>query len=129
MPTILLIEDDVTLAKMYKFKFEKDGFQVIHASEGEQGLQLATTNKVDAILLDMMIPKITGTMFLQNLRQQPNGVHVPVIILSNLADHDLADRAKTLGVKEYLAKAMHTPEEVVDVVKKYVPMAAEKGNT
>lgn len=121
MATILLIEDDSTLARMYKFKLEKEGFQVTHISNGEEGLSFATMNKVDLILLDMMLPKIPGNMLLQTLRQHPNGTNIPVIVLSNLTDHDQAEQAKKLGVKEYLAKAMHTPEEVVERVKQYVP--------
>jgi DNA-binding response OmpR family regulator len=119
--TILLVEDDPTLARMYSTKYQKEGFKVIHAKDGEEALELAIKNRIDAIQLDMMLPKVSGSLFLQNLRQHPSGIHVPVIILSNLADHDQAERARTLGVKEYLAKAMHTPEEVVEVVKKYLP--------
>lgn len=120
MSTVLLIEDDATLARMYQFKLEKEGFRVVHYTDSEEALKFATTNTVDLILLDMMLPKLTGNMFLQTLRQHPNGAETPVIVLSNMTDVDQKEQAQKLGAKEYLAKAMHTPEEVVDKVKSYI---------
>lgn len=119
--TVLLIEDDPLLAKMYATKFEKESFRVLIASNGEDGLRMALEEKVDIVLLDMILPKITGHELLERLRTDPRGKELPVIVLSNLTDRDEAEKAYTLGVKAYLAKAMHDPEDIVNKVKEFLP--------
>ncbi len=116
--TILIIEDDINLSKMYSTKFTMDGFKVVAALNGTDGLKLALSEKIDAILLDMMLPKLHGSEIIKKLHE--SGVNVPIIVLSNLTSHEEAQKAYVLGVKEYLAKAMFTPEEIVEKVKKYI---------
>ncbi len=118
--TILLVEDDVALAKMYSTKFALEGFNVKIARTGEEGLNMALTEKPDLILLDMMLPKISGDVILQKIKNDPNAKNIPVIVLSNLTVTKEAQEAVRLGAKEYLAKAMHTPEQIVEKVKKYI---------
>jgi DNA-binding response OmpR family regulator len=121
-PTILLIEDDIALAKMYKIKLNIDGYEVVVARNGEDALKIALGDRVDFILLDIMIPKVSGIDFLQILRQDPKGKNIPVLVLSNLTDQKEADKAYKFGVKEYLVKAMFTPEQVIEKIKKYLPL-------
>lgn len=118
---VLLIEDDQNLAKMYKIKFRKEGFDIVTAADGEQGLQIFHEQPVDIILLDMLLPKLSGKSFLEQIRQLPQGKNTPVIILSNHTSREDAQDAYNLGVKEYLSKAMFTPEQVVEKVKSYLP--------
>lgn len=120
-PAVLIVEDDIILCKMYSEKFMLDGFRVLTANNGESAMRLALEENVGIILLDIMLPRITGLDFLENLRQSPKGQNVPVIALTNLAKDEDKARAEKLGVKEYLVKAMQTPEAVVEVVKKYFP--------
>jgi DNA-binding response OmpR family regulator len=122
-PIILIVEDDVSLAKMYALKFKGEGFQVLVANDGAQGLALVAQAKPALILLDMMLPKYSGIEFLEQLQQHSQPIGVPIIALSNLTEKHEADRALQLGVKEYLAKAMNTPEDVVEKVKKYLGIA------
>lgn len=119
-PTILIIEDDPLLLKMYKTKLETEGFQVLTADEGESGLKLALTQKVDFVLLDIMMPKMSGIDFLTSLRQNPQGKNLPVLVFSNLIDEEKLQKAKALGVKEYLIKADLTPTQVVAKVRQYL---------
>lgn len=119
-PVVLIIEDDPVLQKMYSEKFSFEGFGVIGARDGEEALNQATTKAIDIILLDIMLPKMSGTDFLQKLRQSPKGKDIPVIALTNLAEEDEREKALKLGVKEYLVKAMQTPEQVVETLKKYI---------
>jgi len=121
-PVILIVEDDVSLAKMYALKFKSEGFQVLVANDGAQGLALVAEQKPVLILLDMMLPKYSGIEFLEQLQQHSQPIGIPIIALSNLTEKQEADRALQLGVKEYLAKAMNTPEDVVEKVKKYLGM-------
>lgn len=126
-PTVLIVEDDVSLAKMYSIKFRNEMFSVLVANDGAKGLQLAASGKPNIILLDMMLPKYSGIEFLEQLQQHSHAAPVPILALSNLTDKQEVDRAMKLGVKEYLVKAMNTPEDVVNKVKQYLyPRQTEK---
>lgn len=116
-PVVLVIEDDPILTKMYTEKLTSEGFKVIAAADGETGLEMALKNKVDVILLDIMLPRISGTDLLEKLRQDERGKNMPVVALTNLADPTERDRATKLGVKAYLVKAMQSPQQVVDTIK------------
>lgn len=119
-PTVLIIEDDSLLLKMYKTKFESEGFNVISALDGEEGLNVAQGHSVDLILLDIMMPRLSGLDMLAKYRQDPKGKSVPVIILTNLTREEEMKRAKELGVKEFIVKADYTPSEVVRKIKDYL---------
>ena len=119
-PLILLIEDDSLLIKMYKTKFTAEGFEVLVAEEGESGLKMALENPVSFIILDVMMPKLSGIEVLENLRQNPKGKAIPVIVLSNLDREEKAKKALSLGAKEFLVKANFTPTQVVEKVRKYL---------
>lgn len=119
-PVILIVEDDPLLVKMYTTKFTKEGFEVLTAEDGEQGLKTALSNKIDFMVLDVMMPKLSGIDMLTQLRQSRAGQDTPAIMLTNLTQQAEAERLKTLGVKEYLVKANLTPSEVVAKVKKYL---------
>lgn len=120
MSTVLLVEDDQLLIKMYKTKFESEGFTVFTADDGEQGLKVALEKKPDIILLDMMMPKLSGDEVLTKLKQDKNTQGIPVIVFSNLSQEDEAQKVIQLGAKEYLVKANMTPGEVVEKVKQYL---------
>lgn len=117
IPTILIIEDDPVLSKMYSEKFKFEGFNVVTASNGEDGLNMALHEKVDMILLDLMLPRLSGSELLAKLRLDPKGKSVKVIALTNLAEAEEKNKIMSLGALGYLIKAMQTPEEVVKKVK------------
>lgn len=118
--TILIVEDDPVLLKMYTEKFSFEGFRVLNAKDGEEALKVALSQKIDIILLDIMLPRMSGTDFLERLRQDPRAKNTPVVALTNLAEEEEKQRALKLGVEEYLVKAMQTPEQVVEKVKRYL---------
>lgn len=118
--TILIVEDDPLLVKMYSTKFGKEGFSVLTAQDGEEGLQMALNNKADFIILDVMMPKLSGIDLLTKLRSDPAHTQVPVIVLTNLTQKEEALKVQNLNVKEYLVKANFTPSEVVNKVKQYL---------
>lgn len=117
LPTILVIEDDPVLSKMYMEKFTSEGFNVLIALDGESGFDMAVNNKVDIILLDVMLPRVSGIDLLKKLREHEKGKNTLVVVLTNLADPEEKKRALDLGVKDYLVKAMQNPAQVVDKVK------------
>lgn len=119
-PRVLIVEDDRILAKMYSEKFSMEGFEVQTAADGEEGLKIAQQEIPDAILLDIMLPKYDGHEFLKKLVKDEATGKIPVIALTNLTERKEAGKALQFGAKEYLAKAMHTPDEIVKKVKKYL---------
>ena len=103
---------------MYSEKFTIDGYESHIASDGEEAYQFIKNNHVDCLLLDLHIPKYDGLTALEKLKSEQVTLP-PTIALTNLAEPQLVERAKALGVKEYLIKAMLTPEAVVQKVKAY----------
>lgn len=119
-PVILIVEDDPVLLKMYTEKLGFEGFKVLNAKNGEEALEISESESLNIILLDIMLPRMSGTDFLEKFRQSPKGKDIPVVALTNLAEEAEKQRALGLGVKEYLVKAMQTPEQVVQTIKKYI---------
>ena len=120
IPTILIVEDDPVLSKMYTEKFKFEGFEVLNAPNGEEGLRLALSEKINVILLDLMLPRLSGTELLAKLRLDSRGKNIKVIILTNLAEPEEKNKILSLGAVDYLIKAMQTPEEVVKNVKSHL---------
>lgn len=119
---VLLVEDDPLLVKMYKAKFEKEGFEVLVAEDGQDGYTKGITESPDFIVLDVMMPKLSGIEMLSLLRADPKGQDVGVLVLSNLTSTQEETRAKALGAKDYLTKANFTPGQIVEKVKSYLGM-------
>ena len=106
---VLFVEDDPTVAQMYRLKPELDGYQVVMAKDGEEGLKLAARLKPDIIFLDIRLPKMGGLDVLEQLRQANETKNTPVVILSNYGERELVDRGLKLGALEYLIKSQTTP--------------------
>lgn len=119
-PKVLIIEDDRSLSKMYKTKFEIEKFIVITANTGKEGIQKALNDKPNLILLDMHLPEADGIEVIDSLVEDQNTRVIPIIALTNVAEQEQQDMALQKGAKEYLIKAMHTPEEVVQIAKKHL---------
>ena len=106
---VLFIEDDPTVAQMYKLKLELDGYHVTMAKDGEEGLTSATEDPPDIIFLDIRLPKMDGFAVLEGLRGNERTRNIPVVILSNYGERELVDRGLKLGALEYLIKSQTTP--------------------
>ncbi|MBN1262899.1 MAG: response regulator [Candidatus Pacebacteria bacterium] len=119
--TILLVEDDLPMVKMYSTKFKTEGFNVETAYDGEEGLVKLAEKKIDLVVLDLMIPKIGGMDVLEKVRTNERLNKIPVIILSNLSQDQDIKKAKELGVQHFLIKSNYTPSQVVAFVKSYFP--------
>lgn len=116
---ILIVEDDKFLIKAYNIKFTKEGFKVVTAADGASGLELAKNESPKLILLDLMLPKIDGFEFLKRLSEDEKIKTIPVIVLSNLGQQSDREKAISLGAKEYLIKADHSLESIINVINKY----------
>ena len=106
---VLFVEDDPTVAQMYRLKLELDGYQVIMAKDGEEGLRLASQIHPDIVFLDIRLPKVDGFAVLEGIRNCERTRNVPVVILSNYGEQELVERGLKLGALEYLIKSQTTP--------------------
>lgn len=118
MAKILLVEDDVNLRDIYYARFQADGYELTVASNGEEALATAVKEKPDLIVLDVMMPRISGFDVLDILRSTPETAHTKVIMMTALSEQADKDRGKSLGVDEYLVKSQVTLEDVVASAKK-----------
>lgn len=117
---ILFIEDDVTLVKMYERKFTSDGYEVVIAYDGMEGLEKATKEKPDLVLLDIMLPKLDGLALFKKMRSLPETFNTPVILLTNFGQEDAVFECFKLGAVDYLVKADVTPQQVVAKVENFL---------
>lgn len=120
MPKVAIVEDDQAISQMYRFKFEGEGYTVETAENGKLGLALAENMKPDIILLDIMMPEMTGDQMLEALRATDWGKNIKVIILTNMGEQEIPPKVKELGVSGVILKADMTPKQVADIVKKQI---------
>ena len=128
MAKILLVEDDPFLTNMYKTRFESSGYEVITARDGETALTMVRQTAPNLIILDVMLPKLGGFSILGEMQKSDMLKKIPVIVWTNLADEESIKKAKGYGVKEFLIKAQNTPTQIVEIVKKYLPVETKATN-
>ena len=114
---IAIIEDDIAISQMYRLKFETDGYEVQTAENGRLGLELVEKFKPAIILLDLMMPEMTGDKMLAELRKKPWGKDIKVIILTNMGAEEAPKEIRDLGVESFIVKAEMTPRQVAEHVK------------
>lgn len=117
---VLLVEDDPALAAMYRIKLLAEGYDVRHAADGPSGLAAALARLPDLLLLDIRLPGFDGLELLSRLRQAQGGTMVPVIVLSNYAEHNVFERGLELGVLEHLIKSRTTPADLVEAIGRHL---------
>lgn len=117
---LLIVEDDIFLADLYRTKFELEGFEVLVAYDGEKGLTMFQKNKPDAVLLDLVLPKKNGFSVLEEIRGGKEPKDTPVILLTNLSQKADVDKGLAMGANDYLIKAHFMPSEVVGKIKDLV---------
>ncbi len=114
---LVLVEDETFLGEMYVKKFEEEGFEMVWVDEGGKALDTIRTVHPDAVILDILLPQISGFAILQKMKQEDALRHIPVVILTNLSEAEDQERGKHLGAVSYILKVDATPEEVVRQVK------------
>lgn len=110
--TILLIEDDVAIANMYRFQLASDGFRVIQAFDGVRGLSAVFEARPDLVLLDLRLPGMEGFTVLERIRSEPALAATRVLILSNFGEPAMLERGLALGALDYLVKSRTTPVQL-----------------
>lgn len=117
---VLSIEDDAFLSSLVSGKLIENGFSVITAATGKDGIEKSKTEKPDVILLDLMLPDIGGFDILKTIKADPETKDIPVIILSNLGGREEIEESVKLGADGYLIKSNVLPQEVADMVNERI---------
>lgn len=120
---ILLVEDDVALSAVYRSRLEIEGFDIKEVHDGEDALSATVEYRPDLILLDAMMPKISGFDVLDILRNTPETANVRIIMLTALSQPKDKERAEGLGVDDYLVKSQVVIGDVVARVKHHLGIA------
>lgn len=119
---ILLVEDDDALAAVYVARLQAEGFNIQRVPNGEDALATALEFRPDLILLDAMMPKVSGFDVLDILRNTPETTNVRIIMLTALSQESDIQRAKALGVDEYLVKSQVVIADVVERIRAQLNM-------
>lgn len=117
---ILLVEDDDTLASVYKTRLSAEGFDLKRVPNGEEALSAALEYKPDLILLDIMMPKVSGFDVLDILRNTPETTNAKIIMLTALSQDSDRKRAEDMGVDDYLVKSQVVIADVVERIKSHL---------
>jgi DNA-binding response OmpR family regulator len=126
---ILLVEDDVALAEIYQLRLQAEGFEVQLCGDGEQALSHAIEFNPDLVLLDIMMPKISGFDVLDILRQTPETANCKVIVLTALTRPEDQEKAKALGADEFLVKSQIVISDIIDRIRWHLGIQPETAET
>lgn len=119
---ILLVEDDDALANIYLTRLEAEGFSIRRVNNGEDALATALAYRPDLVLLDVMMPKVSGFEVLDILRNTPDTANLKVIVLTALGQEGDKQRAAQLGADDYLVKSQVVITDVINRVKHHLGM-------
>lgn len=117
---ILMVEDDEGLAAVYVARLQAEGFNVQRVANGEEALATAISFKPDLILLDVMMPKVSGFDVLDILRNTPETTNIRIIMLTALSQDADKERAQELGADDYLVKSQVVIADVVERIKHHL---------
>ena len=114
---ILIVEDEEILLTALSEELMQQGFNVVGAKDGVEGVEATEKEKPDLILLDLVMPRLDGIGALKQIKERPDIKDIPVVILTNLSDYDKISDALSLGAMDYLVKANYRLEDLVNKIK------------
>ena len=117
---ILLVEDEEIMINLLQRKLVKEGYKVLIARDGQEGLEKMRKEKPDLVLLDIIMPKMGGFEVMEEMEKDKELNKIPVIVISNSGQPVELDKAQKLGAKDWLIKTEFDPQEVVEKVKKQI---------
>jgi CheY-like chemotaxis protein len=121
MAKILIVEDDAFIIRLYSRLFNYSGFEIITAASGDEGLLKARSENPTLIILDIMMPGLSGMEVLKTLKKDPNLQKIPVVLLTNVSDDNVMNDAFRLGAAGYIIKSQIANEELISEVGSYLP--------
>lgn len=122
--TVLIVEDDQSLAEQYRISLTAAGFNAAVAAGGEEAFEELRLKRPDLILLDLVLPRQSGLDFLKELKSDQAFAGIPVIILSDFGDARNIEQGKTLGAVGHITKSQTMPGEVAKEVERSLMIAA-----
>lgn len=118
---VLIVEDDTYIRDLYAEVLTTEGYEVTIAADGEEGLVKADEQMYDLILLDMMMPKVDGITFLEEMKKKgATEKQGPIVVLTNLAQDSVIAKAKELGARDFLIKSDLDPDEFLTKTKSFL---------
>jgi two-component system cell cycle response regulator len=123
---VLIVEDDAFLSRALVDKFQHEGFIVHSAMNGEEGLSIMKKEKIDVVLLDLMMPMKNGFEVLEEIQKDPALSKIPVMVLSNLGQDNDIEKAMKLGACDFLVKSNVPLKDVVTKVHTCLALKDEK---
>lgn len=117
---IVIVEDDRFLAIVLKGRLEREGYTIIPAYDGEEGLALIKKELPALVVLDLVMPKMTGFEVLEKMATDPQINRIPVVVASNLGQDSDIQKAKNLGVRDYYVKVQTSVDDLVKIFKTIV---------
>ncbi|KKP77576.1 MAG: hypothetical protein A2271_00005 [Candidatus Moranbacteria bacterium RIFOXYA12_FULL_35_19] len=118
MVKIIIVEDDPMISEIYQKKFADSGYEVLTADSGEKAVSLNKTEKIDIMLLDLIMPKMDGFEVLQNVRGGEYNPEMKIFVFSNLSQKEDQDKAMKLGADGFIIKADYTPSDLVKEISR-----------
>lgn len=124
---ILVVEDEEILLTALAEELKQQGFEVVGAKDGVEGLEKAASEQPDLMLLDLVMPRLDGLGTLKQMKAQDKTKNIPVVILTNLSDYDKISEALSMGAMDYLVKANYRLEELVAKIKTVLQRKKDQG--
>tara|TARA_B100000683_G_C12345472_1_gene496571 strand:+ start:246 stop:623 length:378 start_codon:yes stop_codon:yes gene_type:complete len=120
---ILSIEDDKFLSSLVAKKLSAAGYQMIHAASGEEAVKVVKEEKPALILLDILLPEMSGFDVLKTVKEDEETKDIPVILFSNLGQKEDIDKGLKLGAEKFIVKATVVLDDIVKEIEAFVPKA------
>jgi DNA-binding response OmpR family regulator len=118
--TVFLVEDDSFVSDIYSMKLNEEGFNVVLARNGMEALKKLEELVPDIILLDIIMPYVSGLEVLQKIKSKENLKKIPVILLTNVSEKEKIEEALGIGANDYLIKSHFTPSEVLAKINSFI---------
>lgn len=123
--TILLVEDDPFLSALLKTRLQNEGLAVMHATDGQQAVEMLKASKPSLILLDLILPKRSGFEVMEMIQSDPELNKSPIIIISNLGQESDVQRGRELGAIEYFVKAKTSIDDLIVKIQQFLAGAQQ----
>lgn len=120
---VLIVDDDENISAVFETALQKSGLETVFALNGKSGLDKARSEKPDLILLDQVLPDISGNEVLKTLKMDSQTQNIPVLILSNFSQEELVKEAINNGATDYIFKYQVEPQDLVSKVKQALKMS------
>jgi two-component system chemotaxis response regulator CheY len=120
MATILIVDDEADCRRPLAALLTHEGYEVTQARDGLEGLQRLNEKKHDLVLLDMIMPGVDGVTMLQAVRRRPEWVNLPVLLVTGYHEPELLNKAKAIGVQEYIFKGDTPFSRMLELIKRHL---------